>query len=297
MDHGRRVLSCIAGMLLLAGAVAAQADHAQKTAIEQLQTMTSAEFQQLIMHAKKGDAAAQTLLAIAYMQGVRVPRDNSSALRLFLAAARKGQGVAENNLGLFYFYGLGTERNYAEAARWFKEASDEGSANAQFNLALMYDNGLGITKDKEEAAKWYQISAQQGEAAAQNSLAYMYENGIGVVKDPSQAKDWYRKSAEQGYVLAEYNIGGVYMKEGDHHAALGWFLRAAQKAHTGAIRAVAELYMHGHCMEVNYKEAYRWLTSTPLNQDWAKKLKDTCRSHLSPDGDAKTDTRAAAFVP
>jgi TPR repeat protein len=71
------------------------------------------------------------------------------------------------------------------------------------------------------------------------------------------------------------------MRQQKHQAAYGWFLRAAKQGHKMAEHNLAKLYLHGHCMEVNYLEAYRWLTASHQVDDWSVKALVTCKEHLS----------------
>ena len=100
---GCRIATC---MLLLASVAAAALTDNEKTAVDQLTAMSSAQFQTLQMQAAKGAPSAQALLGIAYLKGVRVPQDQRAAFALFTKAAKK-QPVAMSNLGIMYFYGMG----------------------------------------------------------------------------------------------------------------------------------------------------------------------------------------------
>lgn len=282
MDRIRKGIILFNCLLLLAGVAAADMDsQEQKNALEQLNTMSSTQFAALVKRASSGEPTSQTLLGIAYMQGVKVPQNYSTSLELFQKAARKRNGVAENNLGLHYFHGYGTAKDFMQAVKFFRKAGQDGSTNAHFNLGLMYHHGYGVKQDMEEAAKWYEVAALEGDAVAQNTLGYFYEVGIGVIKDTEQAEKWYRKTAESGLVIGQFNLGLFYLAQKRHQEAYEWFLRAAKQGHEGAAHNVAVLQVHGHCMPVNYKEAYRWFAASHAKDEWSLKMMETCKSHLS----------------
>jgi len=289
---GCRIAIC---MLLLANVAAAALTDNEKTAIDQLNAMTAGQFQTLQAQAGKGLSSAQALLGLAYLRGVRLPQDHRAAFELFLKASKK-QPIAMSNLGIMYFYGMGVEKNYKEAFRCFRAASSEGISSAQFNLATMYHHGFGVQEDLAEAAKWYEIAAVQGEAQAQNVLATFYEAGTGVVKDREQAMKWYTKAAQSGYAFAQYNLGSIYRDENDHQTAMEWFLRAAKQGHAASIRNVVELYMHGHCMKVDYHQAYMWLASSHRQDEWASRMREECRKHLPEKELQELDTTASIEV-
>ena len=294
MNRTRAGCRVVMYMLLLTSVAAAALTENEKTAVEQLNAMSPGQFQNLKVLANRGQPGAQTLLGIAYMRGVRVAKDDVAAFRLFSAAGKKKQAIALNNLGMLYFYGVGVEKNYAEAVKCFRGASAQGHSNAQFNLATMYHHGYGVKQDLNEAAKWYEIAAVQGEPAAQNVIATFYETGTGVVKDQAQALKWYTKAAEKGYAIAQYNLGNMQLDAKNHQGAMEWFLRAAKQGHAGAIRNVAELYLHGHCMKVDYHEAYLWLASSTLKDEWTAKTREECRKHLTEQDVQDIDTRVTA---
>ena len=60
--------------------------------------------------AERGNAVAQTVLGVCYLEGIDVEVDDKKALRLFLLSAAADQGVprAKTNLARMYAEGLGT---------------------------------------------------------------------------------------------------------------------------------------------------------------------------------------------
>jgi uncharacterized protein len=280
MDRVRHRYVFGACMLLLAGLAAAEVLQ-ERNSVDQLKAMTDSQFKATITSAQKGNISSQTLLGIAYMQGVRVAKDETAAVEWFRRAAKKGNPIAENNLGLLYFHGRGTAQNFAEAAKWFHRAGEDGSSNALFNLALMFHHGYGMPANLEEAAKWYEVAAIEGDGAAQNTLGFLYEKGSGVAQDLVAAEKWYRKAAEQGSAMAQYNLGLFYLSQTKHQDAYGWFVRAARQGHIMAAHYAAELNLHGHCMDVNYGEAYHWLIVSQQKDDWSLRAMAVCKEHLS----------------
>ncbi len=282
MDHVRQKCCLAIVLFLMAGfTVAETLCGEQKDAVKQLSAMDGAQFQELLKRASVGEASAQALLGVAYLRGLKVERNEATALALFQRAAKKRHPIAENNLALMYFFGQGTPANYGEALKWFKRASDDGSNNARFNLGLMYHHGYGVKANLEEAAKWYEVAAIQGEVTAQNSIAFMYEHGQGVLQDVARAEMWYSKAAAQGLAMAQYNLGVLYLHQMKHQEAYEWFLKAAKQGHEEAAHNLAVLHLHGHCMPINYGEAYRWLKASKSTDDWSIKSLEMCKQHLS----------------
>ena len=90
----------------------------------------------------------------AYVRG-----DYKTAFSMFTNAANKGDAEAQNMLGLMYINGRGVPQDYNQAASWFRKAADQGDAKAQYNLGLMYYYGHAAPKDYVEALKWITIAA------------------------------------------------------------------------------------------------------------------------------------------
>ena len=116
--------------------------------------------------AQKGDAQAQTSIALLYLSGQGVPRDDYEAVSWFRKAAEEGYARAQYNLGVMYASGRGEWQNYRLAVEWYEKAAAQQHAEAQLSLGLMYASGEGVEQDQEKAAAWYRQSAQQGNAAA-----------------------------------------------------------------------------------------------------------------------------------
>lgn len=285
----------LASMLLLATLATASPFENEKTAVDQLNAMSDGEFKTLLHSAHSGDAAAQTLLGIAYFKGIHIEKNERAAFEMFSKASKQKQPVAINNLGLMYFFGISTARNYSEALRYFRAASERGSADAQFNLALMYHHGYGLPPDMDQAAKWYEVAARQGDARAENVLASFYESGTGVVKDRAQAITWYTKAAESGYVMAQFNLGCLYLDSHDYQAATQWFLLAAKQGHPEATRNLIALYLHDDKGKLNYREAYRWLLAAHSTDPWFTERLQLCRQHLSTADLNELDVTAAVI--
>jgi TPR repeat protein len=142
------------------------------------------------VHAAK--SAAHTALA---------PLDQLSAL------AQKGDAQAELLIGLKYLEGGG---NDALAARWLGRASDHGNAVAQSALGALYQNGRGVGADPTKATHLYESAAAQGNRHAMSNLAVLYAGASDKMKDFAEAARWFQRSASLGYVDAQFNLAVLY---------------------------------------------------------------------------------------
>jgi TPR repeat protein len=109
--------------------------------------------------ADKGDARAQTLLALIHYDGVGVPRDDGEATKWFRRAADSGNGTAQFHLGVMYAEGRGVPQNFAQAEKWYLTAAEQNFPQAQYNLGIMYLNGWGVPQDNLKAHMWFNLAA------------------------------------------------------------------------------------------------------------------------------------------
>jgi uncharacterized protein len=151
--------------------------------------------------AERGNASAQLLLAIAYLNGDGgLARDARLASHWFEQAALQGNGYAEARLADLYEEGLGVERNLQLAADWRERAARRGNIDAQLKLGRMYLQGVGVTQDLARAREWLQQAAEGGDSEAAYLLSHLYKHGLGGPRDPTVASNWLARSAEQGYL-------------------------------------------------------------------------------------------------
>ena len=160
------------------------------------------EIADLMQVAYAGDTAAQLKLALIYLTGDGVSKDDSEALKWLRKAAEQDNPVAERYLAEMYFKGRGVPANNAEAAKWLRLAAEQGDAESQHNLSVLYSQGLGVPRNLKQAADWMRKAAEQNLPAGQLGMGILYENGEGVPPDAVEAAKWYQKAVDQGSTAA-----------------------------------------------------------------------------------------------
>ena len=90
--------------------------------------------------------------------------DYDKAMAEWLPLAEEGDAKSQYQVAVLYLRGEGVLRDEAEAAKWFRRAADRGDADAQFNLGHMYAQGAGVKKDFIEAYKWFALAADSYQA-------------------------------------------------------------------------------------------------------------------------------------
>jgi AcrR family transcriptional regulator len=159
-------------------------------------------------NASRGDAHAQTSLALAYLRGDGVGVNPAAAIGWSEMAALQGDPSAQFILATLYTSGI--KPNPQLAVRWFSTAAVRGNIKAMHNLALAYLNGDGVPKNPAAAVGWFSKAASAGYRDSAFDLGVLYERGEEVQQDPSLAMRWYNIAASRGDLEAVKRIG--YLK-------------------------------------------------------------------------------------
>ena len=162
------------------------------------QTAAVTPVDQLTALANKGNANAELLVGLKYLQGDGVAVNEAEASKWLSLAAAKGEPLAEYRLGTLYERGHGVVTDAAKAAHCYQAAAEKGNRKAMHNLAVAYAEGAGVAKNYTEAARWFSKAATLGLADSQFNLAVLYERGMGVPQSLIDAYKWYAIAAAQG---------------------------------------------------------------------------------------------------
>lgn len=103
-------------------------------------------------------------------------------------AANAGQAGAQALLGLCFLDGVGTSIDYSQALKWLTMAADNGSPRAKANLALMYQQGLGVHADLSKTEALFLQASEKQEFMATIGLARLYAKNENI----GQAVYWYQ---------------------------------------------------------------------------------------------------------
>ncbi len=216
------------------------------------------EFHQAV----KGDSEAQFALASAILEDA-VAEGNENELLIGLLwlrkAASQNHASALNLLAIYYLEGTGIERDEAKAFDLFSEAAQLDHAEAQSNLALLYESGRGVLPDVEKALFWLQKSAEGNYAPAQRVLAGKFLFGNGLDQDNEKGLYWLKKSADQGDVPSLYYTGMAYLQGDivpvDPISGVAYLEKAAAQNHSEAQYVLAFCYKNGRGVIKNINKA------------------------------------------
>lgn len=213
--------------------------------------------------AQSGDAAAQTLVAELFEQGLGVKRDRKQAAFWYKQSAEGGDPAGMFKYALLLMDGRQVERDRKKADEYMKRAADAGNPSAQFNYGQMLvadtpgENGL------RAALPYYEKSAEQGIADAQYALSQLYSNLQGLPPEKtSRAREWLLRAARAGYDTAQLDLG-IWLVNGvagdrDYEAGFRWLKRAADGGNVVAQNRLAYLYINALGTRPDPVEAAKW---------------------------------------
>ena len=89
---------------------------------------------------------------------------------ILLIDANHGIARAQRLLAIRYLRGRGVPKDEAVAFYWMQLAAQQHFAMAQRSLGELYENGFGIAMDITMAFHWYGLAALQGDSTAKEHL-------------------------------------------------------------------------------------------------------------------------------
>ncbi|KAK8897080.1 hypothetical protein M9Y10_015014 [Tritrichomonas musculus] len=191
-----------------------------------------------------------------------VTKDESKAAHYFKLSADSGNANSQYNVGLCYLTGKGTQIDPKEALHYFELAAEQGHVQSQFKAGEMYRDSLGTTDkngNERKSAFYFKDAADRGLAAAQAEYAKCLRDGFGVRKNPTEARKYFILSANQKNHDSEFNLGVIYLNEGDIRSALPYFERAANGGNHHAQMSLSKLYDQGIGVESDSSLSYKYL--------------------------------------
>ncbi len=191
--------------------------------------------------AEQGDVKAEIILGTIYWTGGKgVTRDDRKALAWFRRAADQGNAEAQDLVGIAYVEGRGVAKNPAEAVAWFRRSAEQGDADGEFSLGFSYFAGEGVKRDAKTGVAWLEKSAAQDFPPAEEMLGRIYISGAGVAADEKLGLQWLHKAANHGLSDAEASLGMAYAEgvgtRRDKVQAFKWLQLAVPGLPAGKLR-------------------------------------------------------------
>lgn len=87
--------------------------------------------------------------------------DFKTAAKILSHLASQGDQAAQYNLAMLYLEGKGVPKDDAMAASLFEDSARQGNPGAALDLGILFRNGQGMKKDLERAYMWLQMAMMQ----------------------------------------------------------------------------------------------------------------------------------------
>jgi len=220
-------------------------------------------FQIALPLAEKGDAAAQTLIAEIYEQGLGVAQDTKEAAKWYEIAAKSGNREAQFAYALKLLKGVDVTQNKQDGIAMMKKAAEAGHPIAMFNHANQIISDRPTSAGYRLALPFYEKAAENRLADAYYALSVIYKQGLATgIQDPKKARDWLEKAARAGVDTAQIELGIALINGTDGPKDLEAGFRvlntAALAGNVIAQNRVAHMYLDGIGVEVSKVEAAKW---------------------------------------
>jgi len=231
--------------------------------------MTPEETTMVSNAAERGNDGAQLLIAIEYLHGNGVQKDEKCAAYWLERAGMQGNAAAQKILGDLYEQGRGVPKNLKLSADWRKKAADRGNTDAQLNLGKMYLSGEGVDKNSEQAEYWLKRAAVEGNTEAQFLLGKMYKLRSADRREQALAQNFLAHSSEEGYdsavaFLQFMEDTGYEVEEAFHHHPVN-LQKLAEDGDASSQYKLATRYESGHGEKLDYEKALYWFRKAAAN--------------------------------
>ncbi len=276
--------------------------------------------------AVKGDAAAQFEFSNLYRYGGQgVEPDNAKCLSWLKKSADQNYSKALINLGEVYLRGEIAPKDEAKGISLIKRSevgllglAQSGDAFAQEKIGALFQSGkqLGIRNqnNRAKAFEWLLKAANQGRVWAQKSVAMLLHYGEGIKKDPEAAHNWAKKiisrtdldlendPADLESVSHALYLLGVQCESGEgtlmnSKQAADWYIKSAELGYVTAQHKVAQLYLKGEGVKIDYSEAYKWtLIGSKQGDIRSKKLLNEIKDTLTDEQRSRAHRNSRSWV-
>ncbi|MHB0985100.1 MAG: tetratricopeptide repeat protein [Sulfuricella sp.] len=248
--------------------------------------------------AERGSDGAQLLIAIEYLHGNGVQKDEKRAAYWLERAGMQGNAAAQQILGDLYEQGRGVPKNLKLSADWRKKAADRGNTDAQLELGKMYLSGEGVEKNAEQAEYWLKRAAVEGSAEAQFLLGKMYKLRSADRREQELAENFLARSAEEGYESAVEFMQfmedtGYEVAEVFHQHPIN-LQKLAEDGDASSQYKLATRYESGHGEKLDYEKALYWFRKAAANGN-VMAMKSLAHIYEKGLDGVVADPKAAAF--
>ena len=145
---------------------------------------------------------ALNALGIAYLNGLGVAKDSTTAIKLLEEAGECGSANAYYNLGLIMKNAPREKQDFTKALSYFEKGAKSGALNCCYLAGYMYYKGLGCEQNYKRAVEYFKKDETRISLSCQYMLGLCYRNGFGVEIDDQKADEYLQYAAKSNYLFA-----------------------------------------------------------------------------------------------
>lgn len=227
------------------------------------------------------DAAAKTLLGLAYFYGWYVKQNETMAYRYWDEAAKAQHPDAMCMIAALYFEQYIVENEPEKAFEMYQQALDIDPQHlqAQMGLALCYMSSVGTIKDTHQATRIIQASVKQHwhfEASSEADLIYSVGRFYSLPEYPLPHRDkaihYLNQAVAKGSKDAAWYLyqafTGVYpIFEENEELAKRYLHQAAQLGHAQAQAQLGLMYLTGETVEQDLNLGLKYLQQSAAHMN------------------------------
>lgn len=267
--------------------------------IEKEENEERLQFEKSLREAEQGDIGSQYDVALNYLKGKGITKDETKAVYWFEQSAEQGSIEGQFSSARLYAKGRGIQKSDTKAAYWYEKAAQQGKMEAQFRLAHIYLEGRGVEQSDMKAFEWIESAAKNNHGQAQAELGTFYLEGKVTDKDLLEASKWFYKAAHKDIAEAQLYLGLMYIEgigiEVDEAKATEWLMKAAKQKHMEAQYFIGICYIKGIGVEQNIYSAVSWL-SKASNQGHNRSQAELGNMYLAGEGVIQNNSKAFNFL-
>lgn len=173
-----------------------------------------------------------------------------------------------------YHNGTGVKQDLIKAARLYQQSADMGNKKAKHNLALMHIARVGGLTDKEKGRQLLEELIEAGVVHAMFNLGKLLLEGELLAKDLDRGIQLLEEASAQGFGAASSQLGVYCINEQkDNSKGLEYLKLAANQDDAWANIVLANMYEQGMCVEVDFKQSFKYLQRAAELDDPISQLK------------------------
>lgn len=223
-------------------------------------------FDELQQKANEGDAQAQFDLALCYLNGTGIEKNEELAFNWHKKAAEQGHVNAQFALGLSYLLGdPKQQQNNNLIFKWVNGKFVDKNIDPAFDLGVSQALSGKLTSVNDHLAfVWLRKATEQNHAEANYWLGICYRDGIGTQQNDDLAFNCFKQATEQYCLDAYYWLALCYrdgkgVKQSDN-ITFNLLTTAVENAavEPDAFLSLGELYADGKGVAQSNELAFHW---------------------------------------